>query len=219
MKTKLISTQQANLIIYFAGWGTPASVVSHLALPNGYDLLICYDYQDLNFPAFDFSRYQTVRLVAWSMGVWVAEKVLPEINLASATAINGTLFPKHDLWGIPLQIFDGTLQTLNAENRLKFERRMCGDKQLLNVYLALPEQRSLAEIHHELEVLNTAIEANLVTPKLHWTNVIIGEKDRIFSAQNQLAFWQDKKVRMTHLSKGEHYLWQHFSEWEQLWQS
>lgn len=219
MKTKLISTQQANLIIYFAGWGTPASVVSHLALPNGYDLLICYDYQDLNFPAFDFSRYQTVRLVAWSMGVWVAEKVLPEINLASATAINGTLFPKHDLWGIPLQIFDGTLQTLNAENRLKFERRICGDKQLLNVYLALPEQRSLAEIHHELEVLNTAIEANLVTPKLHWTNVIIGEKDRIFSAQNQLAFWQDKKVRMTHLSKGEHYLWQHFSEWEQLWQS
>lgn len=219
MKTKLISTQQANLIIYFAGWGTPASVVSHLALPNGYDLLICYDYQDLNFPAFDFSRYQTVRLVAWSMGVWVAEKVLPEINLASATAINGTLFPKHDLWGIPLQIFDGTLQALNAENRLKFERRMCGDKQLLNVYLALPEQRSLAEIHHELEVLNTAIEANLVTPKLHWTNVIIGEKDRIFSAQNQLAFWQDKKVRMTHLSKGEHYLWQHFSEWEQLWQS
>ncbi|WP_440209977.1 DUF452 family protein [Actinobacillus pleuropneumoniae] len=219
MKTKLISTQQANLIIYFAGWGTPASVVSHLALPNGYDLLICYDYQDLNFPAFDFSRYQTVRLVAWSMGVWVAEKVLPEINLASATAINGTLFPKHDLWGIPLQIFDGTLQTLNAENRLKFERRMCGDKQLLNVYLALPEQRSLAEIHHELEVLNTAIEANLVTPKLHWTNVIIGEKDRIFSAQNQLAFWQDKRVRMTHLSKGEHYLWQHFSEWEQLWQS
>ncbi|EFM89881.1 Uncharacterized protein conserved in bacteria [Actinobacillus pleuropneumoniae] len=219
MKTKLISNQQANLIIYFAGWGTPASVVSHLALPNGYDLLICYDYQDLNFPAFDFSRYQTVRLVAWSMGVWVAEKVLPEINLASATAINGTLFPKHDLWGIPLQIFDGTLQTLNAENRLKFERRMCGDKQLLNVYLALPEQRSLAEIHHELEVLNTAIEANLVTPKLHWTNVIIGEKDRIFSAQNQLAFWQDKKVRMTHLSKGEHYLWQHFSEWEQLWQS
>ncbi|WP_440210691.1 DUF452 family protein [Actinobacillus pleuropneumoniae] len=219
MKTKLISTQQANLIIYFAGWGTPASVVSHLALPNGYDLLICYDYQDLNFPAFDFSRYQTVRLVAWSMGVWVAEKVLPEINLASATAINGTLFPKHDLWGIPLQIFDGTLQILNAENRLKFERRMCGDKQLLNVYLALPEQRSLAEIHHELEVLNTAIEANLVTPKLHWTNVIIGEKDRIFSAQNQLAFWQDKKVRMTHLSKGEHYLWQHFSEWEQLWQS
>ncbi|WP_440163005.1 DUF452 family protein [Actinobacillus pleuropneumoniae] len=219
MKTKLISTQQANLIIYFAGWGTQASVVSHLALPNGYDLLICYDYQDLNFPAFDFSRYQTVRLVAWSMGVWVAEKVLPEINLASATAINGTLFPKHDLWGIPLQIFDGTLQTLNAENRLKFERRMCGDKQLLNVYLALPEQRSLAEIHHEIEVLNTAIEANLVTPKLHWTNVIIGEKDRIFSAQNQLAFWQDKKVRMTHLSKGEHYLWQHFSEWEQLWQS
>ncbi|VEI44971.1 Uncharacterized protein conserved in bacteria [Actinobacillus equuli] len=33
------------------------------------------------------------------MGVWVAENVLPEINLASATAINGTPFPKHDEWG------------------------------------------------------------------------------------------------------------------------
>lgn len=219
MKTKLISSQQANLLIYFTGWGTPASVVSHLALQDGYDLLICYDYQDLGFPHFDFSRYQTIRLVAWSMGVWVAENVLPKINLVSATAVNGTPFPKHDEWGIPVQIFNGTLQTLNAENRLKFERRICGDKQLLNAYLALPEQRSLAEIHLELEVLNAAIEKNLVTPKLHWTNVIVGEKDRIFSAQNQLAFWQDKSVRITQMPKGEHYLWQHFSKWAQLWQS
>lgn len=57
MKTALLSKQQANLIIYFAGWGTPASVVSHLTLPSGYDLLICYDYQDLTLPPFDFDRY------------------------------------------------------------------------------------------------------------------------------------------------------------------
>lgn len=219
MKTALISTQQDHLIIYFAGWGTPASVISHLTLPEGYDLLICYDYQELSFPPFDFSRYQTIRLVAWSMGVWVAEKMLPALKFDSATAINGTPFPKHDNWGIPVQIFEGTLQTLNEENRLKFERRICGDKQVLSMYLALPEQRCLVDIHHELDVLNRAMDAHLMVPQIGWTHVIIGEKDRIFSAKNQIAFWQNQNVCIQQIDKGEHYLWQHFSDWKQLWQS
>lgn len=48
MKTEYFQHQGENLIVYFAGWGTPPSAVAHLALPDNYDLLICYDYQDLH---------------------------------------------------------------------------------------------------------------------------------------------------------------------------
>ncbi|WP_150539488.1 DUF452 family protein [Actinobacillus vicugnae] len=223
MKTKFIShsknTDQANLIVYFAGWATPPSVVSHLTIPAGYDLLICYDYQDLTLASFDFNRYQKIHLVAWSMGIWVAEKTLAHLPFQSATAINGTPFPKHDKWGIPVQIFEGTLQTLNEANRLKFERRICGDKQLLNHYLALSERRTLAEISAELKQLNLAIDAQAVSPSIHWDHVIIGEKDRIFPPHNQLAYWQTQNAQISQISEGEHYLWQHFSAWQQLWNS
>ena len=73
-------------------------------MPTDHDLLICYDYQDLTLD-FDFSAYQQIRVVAWSMGVWVAERVLQGITLQSATAVNGTGLPCDDGFGIPYAIF------------------------------------------------------------------------------------------------------------------
>ena len=65
--------------------------MAHLILPTNHNLLICYDYQDLTLD-FDFSAYQQIRVVAWSMGVWAAERVLQGITLQSATAVNGNWF-------------------------------------------------------------------------------------------------------------------------------
>ena len=75
-------------------------LLAHLILPTDHDLLICYDYQDLKLD-FDFSAYQQIRVVAWSMGVWVAERVLQGITLQSVTAVNGTGLPCNDSFGIP----------------------------------------------------------------------------------------------------------------------
>ncbi len=106
--------------------------MAHLILPTDHDLLICYDYQDLNLD-FDFSAYRHIRLVAWSMGVWAAERALQGIRLKSATAVNGTGLPCDDNFGIPDTIFKATLDNLTENTRLKFERRICGDKASLNV--------------------------------------------------------------------------------------
>ena len=127
MKTKFYDHQGEHLIVYFAGWGTPLDAVAHLILPTNHNLLICYDYQDLTLD-FDFSAYQQIRVVAWSMGGWVAERVLQGITLQSATAVNGTGLPCDDSFGIPYAIFKGTLENLAENTRSKFERRICGDK-------------------------------------------------------------------------------------------
>ncbi|TCP94813.1 biotin synthesis protein BioG [Cricetibacter osteomyelitidis] len=213
MKTKLISSQQPDLIVYFAGWGTPVSAVEHLALPQGYDLLLCYDYRNLDL-AFDFLAYEHIRLVAWSMGVWVAEQTMTKLPLLSATAINGTALPCDDQFGIPKAIFEGTLSGLNAVTRTKFERRMCGDKQNFTQYQQLNGQRSDEEILSELTALYGFLQKHNETDKIQWTKAIIGLQDRIFPAENQQAYWTNRTV-ISPVDKA-HYLLAEYHCWEQL---
>ena len=177
-----------NLIIYFAGWGTPTSAVSHLALPENTDLLLCYDYQDLALNV-DLSSYSQIRVVAWSMGVWVANQVLGQTPLVSATAINGTGKPCDDAMGIPQAVFIGTLEQLDERNLAKFQRRMCGDSTTFEQYSQLSGQRDWQQVRSELSELYQSIQQDN-GKSLNWTKAIIGEKDRIFPSQNQLNFWQ-----------------------------
>lgn len=177
-----------NLIIYFAGWGTPATAVSHLALPENTDLLLCYDYQDLALNV-DLSPYSQIRVVAWSMGVWVANQVLGQTPLVSATAINGTGRPCDDEMGIPQAVFIGTLEQLDERNLAKFQRRMCGDSATFEQYNQLTGQRDWQQVRSELNELYQSIQQDN-GKSLNWTKAIVGEKDRIFPSQNQLNFWQ-----------------------------
>ena len=217
MQYQLISQNppSRNLIVYFAGWGTPPSAVQHLAIPPAHDLLLCYDYRDFSLD-FDFSRYEKVRLVAWSMGVWVADRVMGQVPLLSATAINGTGLPMHDEFGIPCAVFQGTLDTLDEINLGKFERRMCGDKQLLQHYQSLEGRRSIEEIHAELTALYDALSAEHQHTGLPWTKAIIGTQDRIFPTQNQRNYWHER-CEVSEMVGG-HYLFPLLQTWEQLWQ-
>ncbi|OBX11203.1 hypothetical protein QV09_03510 [Gallibacterium salpingitidis] len=203
-----------DLIVYFAGWGTPPSVVQHLDNANKYDLLICYDYQDLVLE-FDFSPYQNIYLVAWSMGVWVAEQVMQNVPLTKAVAINGTSYPRHDQFGISEAIFDGTLAGLDQSNRHKFERRMCQSKALLAEYQSLADYRELDNIYQELACLSQYIRQLPPKKEFHWDIAWIGLQDRIFPAENQLAYWQDRSQIRT--IEAGHYLLPLFQQWEALW--
>lgn len=219
MRTEWINHQRPNLRLYFAGWGTPPSAVAHLSLSDNEDLLICYDYQDLQLD-FDFSAYQHIHLVAWSMGVWVAEQVLPSIPLTSAIAINGTGKPCDDDFGIPESIFSGTLNQFSESNLQKFQRRMCGNKTLLAQYQQLPLQRSAAEIQAELTALYQAMpSANQSTrPHLPWTKAIIGKQDKIFPAENQRHYWQQylPDSAIVEIADLPHYPFATFQTWSAL---
>lgn len=212
MKTIWHRCQQPNLLVYFAGWGTPPSTVAHLGVPDGYDLLICYDYRDLQ-PAVDFSPYTGIRVVAWSLGVWVAERVLGGYPLLSATAINGTASPCDAQFGIPPAVFAATLAGLTPNSRQKFERRMCGKR--IGDYQQCQDHRSVEDIRAELETLYHAICRDTRTDLLPWTRAIIATQDKIFPTAHQHAYWASRCA--VQLIEGEHYLWPAFQRWETLW--
>ncbi|HBO38763.1 MAG TPA: DUF452 domain-containing protein [Pasteurellaceae bacterium] len=215
MKIEFSSRNGAHLLVYFAGWGTPVSAVSHLELPADYNLLICYDYRDLSLD-FDFSRYDKIRVVAWSMGVWAADYIMRDIPLVSATAVNGTGFPSHDQYGIPCDIFKGTLDGLNEATRVKFERRMCGDKSIFMQYQQLSNPRSFSDVQAELAAIYQRLAIINKKATIPWTRAFISMQDRIFPAENQQNYWQN--ICEIKALEGAHYPFLQFSRWEELWQ-
>lgn len=207
---------------------TPATV-SHLTLPDQCDLLALYDYRDLeqsdDLADLPWNSYEAVTIVAWSLGVWAAEQVVPHWSILPTKqrliAVAGSPYPMHDQWGIPKQIFVGTLEGLTDENRQRFNRRMCGGKRYKQLYDILSE-RPTTELRDELQAVYDSLatpEASESTPhtRLAWDLAIIGERDQIFPAKNLSTLWKAVNVPTLLFSDGYHYLFDLWQSWSELW--
>ena len=67
------------VIVFFHGWGMDAAGVSHLQIED--DVLMCYDYRSLDFAFPDLGYYRCIYVVAWSMGVWAADRVISRLEM------------------------------------------------------------------------------------------------------------------------------------------
>ena len=228
MQTEWISTGDNNrLILYFAGWGTSPELVKNWQIPTGYDLLLCWDYRTFQLDSaqlnFDFSRYQHYHLVAWSMGVWAAEQCaeysfLQNVVLETSVAINGTPLLIDDEQGIPNAIFKGTLDGFNDLTRTKFERRMCGNRALLQQYQTFAT-RPTAEIKQELTAVNAAVlHSKTLSSRISaikWQKAIVGTQDLIFPTANQLHYWQQSSAQIEQIA-APHFLFPLLNGWSEL---
>ena len=59
------NNQSKELIVFFAGWGCDENQFTNLQ--DNKDVLILYDYQDLELD-FEFSRYNRIDVIAYSAG-------------------------------------------------------------------------------------------------------------------------------------------------------
>lgn len=241
MDIHLQQHQGSQLICYFSGWGTPPSAVKHLRLPPNTDLAIAYRYHNLAY-LIDLDAYENIHIVAWSMGVWVAEQVFQPLfnadnsllsRIKSATAVNGTGLPRHNTKGIPTAIFDATVKTLNPQSRLRFERRMCGE--FLSQYQQVADYRDFEDIQQELQCLQHWLSPDSITPSISlgitstpeshlphvampiipWSHALLATQDAIFPIKNMRRYWQP--YCPIHEVKGEHWLFPTFTHWEELW--
>lgn len=180
MKYKWLNKKQnKDLIVFFNGWGMDESVVKHLDVEN-FDVIMFYDYNDLKTD-LDFSELKNYRirnLIAWSMGVMTA--TLFDINYDSKTAVNGTLFPIHNEFGIPERIYDLTLKGFNEKGAKRFIQNMFEEEcELPKVSRDIENQKS------ELFALKT-YNAN---PEFKYSKVLISNSDKIIPTKNQSAYW------------------------------
>lgn len=210
---KQTNSNNSKLLLFFSGWSASPELFARLETGTDTDLWICYDYRNLSFTE-DLSAYREIRLIAWSLGVWVASSLFEKkaIPFISATAVNGTPCPIHDESGIPEITFQGTLQNLTEEGMRRFNRRMCGNREILRQYEQCPA-RPISEIQEELQALYQHIkEQGFLTPTF-WTEAVLSKADRIFPAENLQGYWKGH-IPVTEIEAPHYpfYLWNQWNE-------
>lgn len=191
------------LILIFAGWGMDARPFSALRRA-GYDIAVVWDYRDCVLPADIVSGYKEICVIAWSMGVMVADGLLDSIPAVTlSVAVNGTTCPVDNSLGIPEAIFDGTLAGLSERTLEKFRMRMCGGAHAYAEFKPFAPLRSFDELRDELEALGRIAKSRRSGGAFVWDHAIVSMGDAIFPPENQMAAWKDK-ARSLSVYRGPH---------------
>ena len=178
MKYKWLNKKNnIKLLVFFNGWGMDENVVQHLESED-FDVIMFYDYNSLDIDLSILEKYTEKYLVAWSMGVMCA--TLFNIKYKTATAVNGTLKPIDNTYGIPVKIYNLTLQGLTPAGAQKFVMNMFKEK---NINFKI--NRDFENIKKELAVLKTYV----ANTDFQYNRVIISSDDKIIPSKNQSNFW------------------------------
>jgi biotin synthesis protein BioG len=213
----LVKNNTNKLILFFNGWGMDEQPFSHLS-SNEYDVITFYDYSDFSIDEdiiSEVNEYDEIVIISFSMGVYVgciASKQFKEADFA--IAINGTLNPIDDLYGIPVKNFDFTLKTLSDKNLKDFYRNMFNADEDFESFWTKRPKRDLQNQKDELLVLK-----NLISENIEYKNIydlaIISTNDKIFPPSSQKKYWQNTKTISVPIDEG-HYPFYNWEEWEDI---
>ena len=179
-------------ILFFNGWGMDENAISHLDY-TGYDLCMFNNYSNIGKQLPDLSGYKEIFLVAWSLGVWAASHIFmnSSIPFKKSIAINGTMQPVHNNYGISENVFAGTLERWDNKNRDKFNMRMLGGRQNFSKFTNCLSLRHISDQKNELMSIFKQVKRNNDL-NFKWDIAILGKSDAIFPFGNQINAWENK---------------------------
>ncbi len=191
----LHKSDSESLILFFNGWSCDEQPFQTMS-SGGSDVLMMYDYRDLTLPkqvVETMEQYQTISVIAWSFGVWVAQVALYPLKdkLACVIAVNGTAKPVDKDFGIPAPIAMGTLSGLNERNLQKFQRRMFSTQEHWAQFSRNKPFRPFEEIKNELFLLLEHFKVQKMKNDFYDAAVVASE-DLIFPSANQRNYWKDR---------------------------
>lgn len=191
---------------------------SHLTAKN-YDVLMFFDHQNPDIDEIKAqipNNYSEIVLIGWSMGVWIGQYFKNNFdNIRFSVAINGSLQPIHDEYGIPVGMFDATMKNFTPENRERFYKRMFSSSEDFRRFMEVQPEREFSNKKKELEFLKEFIfETDLNTGRTY-DKAIICKLDKIFPAKNIIAYWEKTGIPYITVDSGHYpfFLWQ---SWEEL---
>lgn len=217
MKTYIRRREENDhLIIVYGGWGTDENVFTPLC-NDDFDFILFYNYSaDEALVLPEMKVYKKITLIGWSLGVWAAEYLTPKTGIIPdvTIAVNGTPVPADDQFGIPLKIFEGTLNNISEANMEKFYLRMFGDRKTFRRNSDRIPQRTVKSLNDELRWLYNRIMEQ-PEPGFRWDYAVSSEIDRVFPSENVNSYWQKQKATRHIILPLPHYLfnrWNSFSE-------
>ncbi|MBN2844015.1 MAG: DUF452 family protein [Sedimentisphaerales bacterium] len=204
-----------SLLLFFNGWGMASLgsadifdrgwglLASELIGPvyNSPDILEFFDYTQSDC-GLDMSalcqRYKTLWLLSWSFGVAVAAAFWPDdLPVSRAIAVNGTLLPVSEQYGISPAVFEATLSNWSSSGQESFNRRICRGREQLSRFADNQPQRPVASQKRELEALQHSFEQwGHIAQRDLYHMALCGGQDRIFMSERQVAFWQNTQAEL-----------------------
>lgn len=212
MKTYIRRREKNNqLVVLFGGWGTDENFFAPFCTDE-FDFILFSNYsadEPLVLP--EMKTYSKIVLIGWSLGVWAAEYltlktgIKPDVTIA----VNGTPVPADDKYGIPLNVFEGTLNNITEENMEKFYLRMFGDKKTFDLNKDKVPHRSIKSLHDELRwMYNRMMEQ--YEPGFKWDYAVTSETDRVFPSSNVNSYWEKQKSTRHIVVQMPHYFFHYW---------
>lgn len=215
----LIKKNNPKLLLFFSGWGMDEHPFLRID-SQVYDVFMFYDYSIIsNFDNKEIediiNKYRSVDLIGWSMGVWAASYLLKNYKhkFENAIALNGTLFPIDDNYGIPDKIYQLTIDNFSDTGRKLFNKRMCVKSEIFNEFENTKPQRSIEELKQELIVLKESILNNQIDNNIY-NKALISKNDKIIPFENQMRFWDGKIC--CNILEGPHFMFYNWKKWEDI---
>lgn len=221
MKINIIDRSGDGVIIFFLGWGFDDKIFSNSTIldrfnlfcsgvidgycEKNYDIAILYDYRGLEWQDIQRdldSKYSKKIVFAWSMGVWACENIEFK-GVQDFYAINGTSSVAHNIYGIPISIYDSTMESLSSATLSKFVRRVCDNSSLFNLVKNIGYRQDIEALKEELFYIKSNSLAEPKYPKL-WRSAYVSEDDKIFPFANMEKFWSSRGVKFVIVE------WSHF---------
>jgi len=159
-------------------------------------------------------NYKSTTLIAFSYGVFMAaflKDILPPCDLK--IAINGTLKPVDEKFGIPEKIFKLTLENMTANTAYKFREKLFDNKDHLFIFNENLPVRDLESSLTELSALKKYFFENKEVD-FEYDKVLIGNSDKVIPVKNQKNYWQSHQNQ--HLVEGGHFLFYNVDDFSEL---
>jgi hypothetical protein len=211
MKTKLISNNSQNLIIFMSGWGCDDTQFKTLSSRS--DILLCWDYSDLNFDIDMIKTYCHVDLIAYSAGVFVSGLIknkFPKID--RKIAINGNLKIFDEYFGIRQEALK-IMHNLDLSNYIDFRKDfLVFSDDELDYFNKNSSVRTFESCENELKALETYYKdnKNLV---FDYDKAILSDSDKIFNPQRQKEYYKGDFVL---LKNKAHDIFSEFSDLDKI---
>ena len=217
MKSKWLHRRKnKKLILFCNGWGMDENPFIPLK-SREWNVLMFHDYislePDLNLNSL-FYDYKEIVLIAWSMGVWAGQQLFSSFreNLKTALAINGTLCPVDNQYGIPVDVVLATLNNFDELKRRKFYHRMCRKQNNYRLFLENQPTRSVGSQKRELSHLLTTVDCDKQNEPIY-NSVLVGDHDYIVPTASQLKFWPKQIVKQIN---AYHFLFYAYKCWDEI---